>query len=248
MFNLDNLELDNLMPDNLKSDEKSSELTGNGSQVALENSSHVDSERAFENAASEQKIEEIDPKTQKYLYIKPVTQDFKVRLKKIIEDLVSMRLDIFNKKVEIITKHELIREKITFLDASKKVRIDKAEFERSEKSAQNYTQLLDGIINELSGEIAYYNVFVSDDAPPIDKIPVPLQAPDKIEDYLALQMNGVKRYLKNVKRDIAISFSRYSFGFDEQLKHLVLVESYIKSKEVPASREVPAKTQKIEEK
>ena len=119
------------------------------------------------------------------------------------------------------------------MSESKKVRIDKAEFERSEKSAHSYTQLLDGIINELSGEIAYYNVFISDDAPPIEKIPVPIQAPDKIEDYLELQMNGVKRYLKNVKRDIAISFSRYTFGFDEQLKHLTYVESYIKSKEVP---------------
>lgn len=223
MLNFDNLELDE------KKSGSSEVASQDVSQVSLASSSQDSAEKSN----VEKKIEEIDPKTQKYLYIKPVAQDFKIRLKKTIDELVSIRLDIFNKKVEIVTKQTLIKEKITLLSESKKVRIDKAEFERSEKSAHSYTQLLDGIINELSGEIAYYNVFISDDAPPIDKIPVPIQAPDKIEDYLELQMNGVKRYLKNVKRDIAISFSRYTFGFDEQLKHLTYVESYIKSKEVP---------------
>ena len=223
MLNFDNLELDE------KKSGSSEVASQDVSQVSLVSSSQDSAEKSN----VEKKIEEIDPKTQKYLYIKPVAQDFKIRLKKTIDELVSIRLDIFNKKVEIVTKQTLIKEKITLLSESKKVRIDKAEFERSEKSAHSYTQLLDGIINELSGEIAYYNVFISDDAPPIEKIPVPIQAPDKIEDYLELQMNGVKRYLKNVKRDIAISFSRYTFGFDEQLKHLTYVESYIKSKEVP---------------
>ncbi len=225
MLNLDNLELDNL-----KSNEKGGEVAQDSSQGVLENSSQTETGKS----GVEKKIEELDSKTQKYLYIKPVPQDFKIKLKKVVEELALMRLDIFNKKVEIITKQKLIKEKITFLSESKKVRIDKAEFERSEKSAQSYTHLLDGIINELSGEIAYYNVFVSDEAPPMDKVVVPLQAPDKIEDYLELQMNGVKRYLKNVKRDIAISFSRYTFGFDEQLKHLTIVEAYIKSKQAPA--------------
>jgi len=229
MLNLDNLELDNLESDG-KTGGVPENVSQDAPQVSLVNSSQDNTEKS----STEKKIEEIDPKTQKYLYIKPVGQDFKIRLKKIIEELVLMRLDIFNKKVEIVTKQTVIKEKITLLAESKKVRIDKAEFERSEKSAHSYTKLLDGIINELSGEIAYYNVFVSDDAPPIDKIPVPLQAPDRIEDYLEVQMNGIKRYLKNVKRDIAISFSRYTYGFDEQLKHLTYVESYIKSKEVPA--------------
>jgi hypothetical protein len=229
MLNLNNLELDNLESDK-KNGKEPEDVSQDAPQVSLVNSLQDNTEKS----SIEKKIEEIDPKTQKYLYIKPVGQDFKIRLKKIIEELVLMRLDIFNKKVEIVTKQTVIKEKIAILAESKKVRIDKAEFERSEKSAHSYTHLLDGIINELSGEIAYYNVFVSDDAPPIDKIPVPLQAPDRIEDYLEVQMNGIKRYLKNVKRDIAISFSRYTYGFDEQLKHLTYVESYIKSKEVPA--------------
>lgn len=220
--------------DNLEPDEKNSGYSENISQDTPQVSLVNPSQDSSEKSDVEKKIEEIDPKTQKYLYIKPVEQNFKVKLKKTIDDLVAIRLDIFNKKVEIVTKQNLIKEKITFLSESKKVRIDKAEIERSEKSAHSYTQLLDGIINELSGEIAYYNVFLSDEKPPVDKIVVPLQAPDKIEDYLELQMNGVKRYLKNVKRDIAISFSRYTFGFDEQLKHLTYVESFIKSKEVPA--------------
>ncbi|MFH1254716.1 MAG: hypothetical protein V1646_04785 [bacterium] len=228
MINFDNLELDNL-----ESDEKNGELSEAASQDVPQVSLVNSSQDSVEKSSVEKKPEEIDPKTQKYLYIKPVVQDFKIRLKKTIDELVSIRLDIFNKKVEIVTKQNLIKEKITLLSESKKVRIDKAEFERSEKSAHSYTHLLDGIINELSGEIAYYNVFLSDEIPPLDKIPVPLQAPDKIEDYLELQMNGVKRYLKNVKRDITISFSRYTFGFDEQLKHLTYVESYIKSKETP---------------
>jgi hypothetical protein len=219
--------------DNLKLDEKKGELSENVSQDTPQVSLVDNAQDIAEKSSSENKIEEFDPKTQKFLHIKPVSQDFKIGLKKILEELVLMRLDIFNKKVAIVTKQEVIKEKITLLSESKKVRIDKKEFERSEKSAHSYTQLLDGIINELSGEIAYYNVFASDEIPPIDKIAVPLQAPDKIEDYLAVQMNGVKRYLKNVKRDIAISFSRYTFGFDEQLKHLTFVESYIKSKEVP---------------
>lgn len=153
----------------------------------------------------------------------------KERLKKVVEELVTVRLDIFNKKVEIVTKREIIKEKIKFLDESKQVRIDKAEFEKTEKSTQDYIRLLDGIIHELSGEIGYYNVFISDEKPPVDKVVVPLKSPDKIEDYLELQMNGIRRYLKTVKRDITISFSRYTFGFDEQLKHLTFVESYVKS-------------------
>lgn len=217
------LNLDNLEPD--KKNSKSSEnISQDTPQVSLVNPSQNSTEKS----------EEFNPKTQKYIYIKPVDQNFKVKLKKTIDDLVAIRLDIFNKKVEIVNKQNLIKEKIDFLNESKKVRIDKAAIERSEKSALSYTRLLDGIINELSREIAYYNIFLTDEKPPQDKIVAPLQAPDKIEDFLELQLNGVKRHLKHVKRDIAISFSRYTFGFDEQLKHLTYVESFIKSKEVPA--------------
>lgn len=225
--------------DNSDTEEKGSELAQN---IAQEIESSVVDDTAHATPKEEPVV--IDPATQKYLYINPVDQAMKERLKKVVEELVVVRLDIFNKKVEIVTKRELIKEKIKFLNESKQIRIDKTEFEKTEKSAQDYIRLLDGIIHELSGEIGYYNVFASDEKPPVDKVVVPLKSPDKIEDYLELQMNGIRRYLKTVKRDINISFSRYTFGFDEQLKHLSFVESYVKASMKSKEAQEPVKESK----
>ena len=178
----------------------------------------------------------IDPKTQKYILLTPITPEFKSKLTHSIQALLQLRQDILAKKDLLTNKRHQIKEKITSLSETKKVRLDKNEFEKTEKSANDFIKLLDSIINELNNEIGYYYIFASDEKPPFEKIVAPINAPDKLEDYLAAQINGIKQYLKNVKRDISVSFSRYSFGCDEQIKHLSFVESYIKSQEIIKSQ------------
>ncbi len=96
--------------DNSNTEEKKSVLSDGVVQEVegkvVDNAAHV---------ASKEEPAVIDPATQKYLYINPVDQAMKERLKKVVEELVTVRLDIFNKKVEIVTKREIIKEKIKFL-------------------------------------------------------------------------------------------------------------------------------------
>jgi hypothetical protein len=198
------------------------------------NNSDVKNNQNESNAPQEVKI---NPETQKFISLAPITYNLKNKLTKAIESLLQVQKDIFTKREDLLNKRQLIKEKILSLTETKKVRLDMDEFEKSEKHATEYIKLLDGILNELNNEIGYYYIFVSEEKPPVEKIVVPINAPDVLEDYLETQAGGINRYLKNVKHNISISCSRYLFGCDEQLKHLSFVESYIKSKE--AEKKLP---------
>lgn len=186
----------------------------------------------------------IDPNTQKFIPLTPISSNLKNQITRALETFLQVRQDFSTKKLDLANKRQLIKEKISSLTETKKVNLDKNEFEKTEKIANDYIKLLDSIINELTNEIGYYYIFISNEKPPFEKIVVPLSAPDSLENYLEIQISGAKRYLKNVKRDISISFSRYSFGCDEQLKHLSFVESYLKSKEsIKKQKDEPSQKQ-----
>ncbi len=184
-----------------------------------------------QNENTSTKEVKIDPKTQKFIPLTPISQNLKNKLTNVIGSLLQVRQEILIKRESLLNKRQLIKEKITALTETKKVRLDNDEFEKTEKSASVFIKLLDDILNELNNEIGYYYIFVSEEKPPVEKIVVPVNAPDNLMDYLEMQINSIKRYIKNVKQNISVSCSRYLFGCDEQIKHLSFVESYIKTKE-----------------
>lgn len=213
--------------ENLDTEEKGVEPVNSLQAEVIQNSETIDDNKL---------AKQIDPSVQKYLFITPVSQELKQKLNKTIADLESVKNDILKKKDELVDKKDKINQQIAALNDSKKIKIDKSEIGPMLDQSEKYTILLDSIVYELAYEVAYYKLFASDEKPDIEKIVVPINAPDSLEEYLEIQIMGIKKHLKNIKRDVAISFSRYIFGFEGQLRHLSYIESYLKIKETATTK------------
>lgn len=170
----------------------------------------------------------INPKTQKLILFTPISKELKTGLLKLMEELIRLRESIFSKRERIISRLQSIMSKISKLLKIDKIKIDKTKFEEMEKSVRDYNLLLERISKEISNEISYYSIFCSEKDIPIEKIVVPIEAPDELEAYLNVRLPTIKHYIKTVKRDLSISFSRYEFSFNEHFKRISVIESYLK--------------------
>ncbi len=157
----------------------------------------------------------------------PLSQAIQNNLRQAISSLEQFIEEIHSKRVDSVSKKNFIKEKIDELKSSGKVNIDDNEFQKSETSVQEFVQLLDRMTMEISKDIRYYSSFLSDNPPSF--IYVLKHQPDSFELHISNRIAGVKKYVKEAKRDLMISFSRYSHGFDGQIRQILYIEQVVRN-------------------
>lgn len=164
-------------------------------------------------------------KKTKQIAIIPLSDEFKDCVNNIINALSDLKIEIENKQSDIVQKSMEIKQAVDALIESNSVDVDTAEYKKSEESIKRYTLLLQSIIGEISDEIQHYSSIIT--MQPAEFITVQGTDPDSLDAYLIEKTTFVKRYVKTIKRDLSISFSRYSFGFDSQMKRIKHIQSYL---------------------
>lgn len=148
---------------------------------------------------------------------------------KIIEALTALHglhEEVIEKKNLALEKSELIKTKVNELIKAGTVKVDQEEYERSEQSIAQYTASLDMLIQEIEHEASQLLYFLSDDAN--SKVIVEKSDSDNVLELIEKKIKFVKKYVKDITRDLNVSFSRYCFGFDNQLKKILYIQSYLK--------------------
>lgn len=89
-----------------------------------------------------------------------------------------------------------------------------------------FVHLLEKMIAEIDSEIAFYSGLISDSPPA--QILVYKDEPDDFKGHLENRIASIKKYVKNAKRDLTISYSRYCFAFDAQIRQISYIEHVLK--------------------
>jgi hypothetical protein len=163
----------------------------------------------------------------KKVAVEPLADDVKAKFQEAITALQLLKEDVLAKKASASEKNEAIKEKAAWLKATGKVNLDDNEFNRSDKSVAEYARLLDKMIAEIDQDSAFYSSLISQKPP--EHITVFKFESDSFQDHIKQRLMAIKKYIKTAKRDLAISFSRYNYGFDAQLRQLEYIETVIKN-------------------
>ncbi len=144
-------------------------------------------------------------------------------LEKNFMDLFAFYVEIEHKRVNLIERNTFFRDQLNTLSDSNSISFNKSALDENEASINHYISLIDKLITEIKEEISLFSLMNR-----CNKIYI-ASADDAINPKNALvaledKVKSIKRYVKNIRQDVNISYSRYSFGLDEQIKQL----SYVK--------------------
>ena len=162
----------------------------------------------------------------KTITVKPLLESEKSFIADVLSCLKELKSEVLSKQHDAVGQSLFIKEKVSSLVTSGKVLIHQDEYKKSEESVTQYAGLLDNIVIEIDSECDFFNQLVSDSLPPL--VIAWANEPDNFNDYVMKKVRFVKKYIKSIRKDLNISFSRYNFGFQAQFKRILHVVAYIR--------------------
>ncbi len=178
-----------------------------------------------QEAKLKEMVEQLDKEGKQIIPLPFIPQEIKDKLTFSIGELKKLHDDISGKKEIIVATNQKIQVLAHNLAQSKKVTINEQELAMSSKSSEKYIELLDTILNEVKTEVDYYSQFTQEEHP--EFIVVWKEEPPHGILFLMSKVKWIKKYIKTIRKDVHISFSRYSFGFDNQIKKLEQTQAFI---------------------
>jgi hypothetical protein len=149
----------------------------------------------------------------------------KATVAQVTESLLNLKKDVDEKKEFIEKNIKAINEKVEMLTKSNKVKINHKEREQAKENVSRYSMILDNIAMEIIQELSFFAGILSETPP--KAFVVPISFPNSFIVYLVFRIKGGQRYVKNIVKNITVSFSRYRYSFEEQLKRLDVMQHYI---------------------
>jgi hypothetical protein len=201
-----------------------------GSQEQLQQNDpfcKCEAEDCQHNKSSDGMGKPIDPATQKIIYLSNIDEDLKTRLKESIYMIFLLKEDVELRKKIMAEKVEALKNKILSLSEIYKVKMNTTDHEDAEKSVAQYAELLDGVIKELEKEMVHSYVFMNEGENKIEKLVVPIEAPDSLDIHIENRIKWTRKFTKDLHKNLSVSYSRYVFGFEEQERKIMVLESYL---------------------
>jgi hypothetical protein len=171
------------------------------------------------------RVQELYDQYFKKVPVETITDAVRQQIEEIIALVNSLKAEIQFKRSGALEKKVLMQEKLASLKQAGKFKINENEFEKFYHGVDEYIKLLDTMLQEVDRDLAFYQSYMSPTPP--EFITVERAAPDSFEQVLALRFKMVRKNVKNAKHDLAISYSRYSFGFESQMRQILYVESVV---------------------
>lgn len=180
----------------------------------------------LEDLAQDKKfLEQLAERKYKLVEVGLLSEGLKNEILQIVDSLMKLRNLIVEKGQEVLTKNSSIKEKIEKLTAHGDVKINQQEYKKSEISVLHYMHLLKNISLETDKEMAYFAQFLKEDHPKL--IIAKTTESDNFEKLVQSKISLAKRYVKTISKDVQVSYSRYCYGFDAQLKRIIYIEALV---------------------
>lgn len=139
-----------------------------------------------------------------------------------LDQLKKLKEDVVIKKERTIAMGEQIRDKVRSLVDTGSIKIDEDEFSKSDVSVHQYTKVLDDITAEIDRDISFYVSILQKNIG--DTFSVIGSLEEEFPELITERTKFIKKYIKDVSKDLAVSFSRFCFGFQSQMKRVEYVE------------------------
>ncbi|MBS1987823.1 hypothetical protein JST56_02410 [Candidatus Dependentiae bacterium] len=139
--------------------------------------------------------------------------------------LITLDAEVISKQNQALEKNDYIKQIVQQLMHDGYIQVNEQEFKRSEESVQKYVDLLNDVRNEINQEMQ--RIALMQTAEEGKEFAVWKTAPDEYPVYVEQRIKQLKHYIKSVRRDLNISYSRYCFGFESQMRRIESIQRYI---------------------
>lgn len=139
--------------------------------------------------------------------------------------LITLDAEVIEKQHQALEKNDYIKQIVQKLMTDGYIQVNEQEFKRSEESVQKYVDLLNDVRNEINQEMQ--RIALMQTAEEGKEFAVWKTAPDEYPVYVEQRIKQLKHYIKSVRRDLNISYSRYCFGFESQMRRIESIQRYI---------------------
>jgi hypothetical protein len=203
-----------------------SEATALNQELLVEETLELDQQKAALSAEEYQKfLVQLEQAGKKIIATKPLVAEELFLVQDLLNCLTQLQAEVLVKRDAALQHSTLIKDKVQALIASGKVRINQDEYVQSEESVNQYAGLLDNIVNEVENEMNFFRRFTANAMP--TQVVAWLHEPDDFNEFIKAKVKFVKKYVKSIKKDLNVSFSRYNFGFQSQISRITYVEKYV---------------------
>lgn len=175
-----------------------------------------------ERAKDPKFLEQLTKQKQKVIPVEGLSASLKNEFQQMIDALLEFQGTVVKKRQDISEKRGFIKGKVDRLVELKQIHLNQQEYKKSELGVISYERLLDGVIDSLEFEINYFSSFLNDNPP---SLAIVNEHDVDFSVFVTERVKNTKRYLKTVAKDLQVSYSRYNYGFDEQLKRILYVEA-----------------------
>ena len=181
------------------------------------------------NDQKEKELKELIEKMTKELPFTGISVELEKEVRKVSTELHDLKEEIITKKEDFEKQSGMLKDRLDVLVKTGKLKIDEAEFARSQQSFEYYKKVLDSIGDEVESELYFCFGLISDNPP--KTLRVAKNKSDDVNDYIKSKVDWLKKYVKKVRKDLRVGYSKYDFGLQSQLRNLDYLEAYLKRME-----------------
>ncbi len=174
----------------------------------------------------EEEVKKFFEENTQEIELKPLSSDIKGKFEREIKDLEEFKEEINTTQKSFLEKSKELKEQLVSLVRSGKIKLDKAEQEKSDQKIEMYKKFLQGIEQEVNSELNFCKELVSDSPPKI--LRVFKGGSQDSGQVLENKIKTIKKYIKKSQKDLRVSFSKYDFSLSNQIKNLIYLEAYLK--------------------
>ncbi|MFA6527648.1 MAG: hypothetical protein WCT20_04455 [Candidatus Babeliales bacterium] len=165
-----------------------------------------------------------------------LSDELKQQGKHTLTELLLLIEELRHKKAEVAEQLKVMKETLTKIAARGGITFDAEQFKKNEAQVAEYSQTLSSVTEQLSSELYLLSFFVA---------PEMLDQTSEIFKQIndAAIQNGtvhativsgkipmLKQFAKRIKRDVAVSHSRYCYSFDAQMQQLFSIQRALADK------------------
>ncbi|MFH1644354.1 MAG: hypothetical protein ABIA74_04230 [bacterium] len=195
-------------------------------KIEIENEIKKQTDDQKKETSLEELTEQAEKEGKKLINVKELDSETMRRLGYSLTELVKLRNEVIEKIQTLASQKETLDKKVHEVKKTGKIKFNEEDEKKSLEGVQYYMYLLQNILGEISQQLQYFALYYSDKKP--EKIIVPKNESDDFGQYISNQVKSIGRYVKNVRKNLNIIFSRYQVNFKSQVNNLDYLQSYLK--------------------
>ena len=153
-----------------------------------------------------------------------LSDEMKAALRDTLGELEKFKEEVAAREATIFEQSKAIRDRIEEVKDIKYVRVNASISDIFEQTAQDYSNLIKNTLAEIGQNSLYYERYFDTDRKQL--VVVDRDDDKALDNYVVREIKMLRKYIKDGRKNLAVLFSRYDYGFNRHMQQLKSIDYY----------------------